>query len=1116
MKMKRFLAGLLVTVLLCSGAVSSINAAPNEELQNVLNLNEGQLKGSEDSGDDGDEGTEKSVDEGITAYAMDEESKTGTAEAGTVDDKTGTEATEAETVDDETWGEAGETGTGEKEWYWQVDWSGTGGWTFDGFTPWQEGDKLVAWNDTGIEGTFSYTVTNIPNGIYTLENTISVKKNMTVVMGLQSGKADNDVHSEKFHTDDQEERRRLENTIKVTNHKVTIYYSLKAEADSYGATFKLGNVELYRVGELEDAVSVWKWDFAKADRRAEGWTLNASSGANPWIIEKDNENENDFGLQIWHETAYTGEYSYTIKNIQNGFYTLGNDIRVTSGMAKAVIRLESGEHSVESENIDTDDKQVKDYRLGDTIEVTNHEVTIRYFIEAPAGGRTLAVNNITLYFLGSVEDIDDKGFVNLNGSDKTIRDPDKVEESSYAPYNNLQILNNMEGAKVEVIGTGTGVKEFYIVAAESEHDAYAGVVDDCFVRGDFFGDSWSVDTADHTLEVGIHESMYKSMRASEGDKEYGGISFLFNGSDQDLDPQTYQWKFHSGWNLNDLNIDTTSMWLKLNYTNVGYYKGRLINAHATIKITPAKNRNIDAQGDNEISNGYRGVYDPMLQVSGSLYRGWVWQNVEEFSMDLAFYYSDEDPKVTGYITLGEGNVEQDYSADNADYYVINSLNPEFNTNKKTAWNEEIPHYFGSEYVLPQHEIAKTYIVDSYIKDGKSYNSNIVTSYTTKDADGTAWTQHAYNGGSNPWGGEYNDLNDAIGAPGWPQNSIMIMPKESKSLEFDLGQLARYPDTDDAYHNELSRRATTMMWATISTTPFTRERQKINIEIAKIWDQISVEGLSKIKSVKFELWLEGTKTDGSEYHGEYIAETTVEADKEGNWKGTFGGVPQLEDLRELKGLKSDTAKYVVKECSVTYSDGTVENVTDTKKYEVSGILQISSTTSNSTTTDDKYDINESFVVKNKLLIGSVTVHKLGNSGEPLEGVEFTLQKAKVNGDTWELDSDSERQIGITDADGVCVFEELEKGNYLLTETKTLQGYILLKEPVRITIPYELDGKTYVDLTYTITNGQTFDLPSTGSKGMEYILSLGATLVLTAGGIFLLRRRRESFAQKKRFR
>lgn len=1128
--MKKFWAGLLAVVLLCLGIVSSIYAAPDEESQNPLILDEGQIAENEGAEDEevienvGAYSAEKSIetfaDDGLTAYA-----------AG---DGTGKEVEliESNAIGDEE--------RGEQVKHWQVNLNGTDGWTFSGFAPWQEDLYLVAWSENGIDATFSYTFTNIPNGRYTLENNISVKDNMTAVMGLQSGTED--MHSPEFSTSDTDIRYRLNDMITVTNHEVTVYYILKAAANTDGATFKLGNMGLYRMGDSVDtidAVNIWQWDFAKEGRRAEGWTIEASSGANPWIVEKANETEANFGLQAWRQEAYTGDYSYTIRNIQNGTYTLGNDIRVTSGMTTAVMQLESGGIVVTSGNIDTQDKKATDYRLRDTIEVTNHEVTIRYRIEAPEGGKTFSVNNIILYLVGSVKDNENNsdvnlGFINVDNVNGKVKEPNTVLESSKAPYNNLQILNNMEGAAVEILETGTAVNGCYYVGADTEGDSYADVVDTCFVRGDFYGESWDPDTEDNTLAVGIHQSMYKSMRAGTNDKKYGGISILFKGSDPNVDG--YQWGSHTGWDANDLHIETTKMKVKLNYTNVGYYKGRKINAHATIKVTPAKNRNMDAQGDYEIANGYRGVYYPMLQVSGSLYRGWVWQNVEEFNVELQFYYSDEDPETAGYITLGEDADKQKYTSDHADYYVVNSLNPEFNTNGDTGWNEVIPHYFGPEYVLPEHDIANAYIVDTYTKGGATYSSNINTSYMAILEDGTSKTQYAYNGSNNPWGGEYFNAkngnseqnHDAIGKDGWPQNSVMIMPENCSSLTFSLGQLARYPDSNDSpYYSELSRRSTTMMWATISTTPFTQERKKINIEITKDWEQISQKGLSKIKSVKFNLWLEGTKQDDNSAYKELISETTVSADASGNWKGTFGGVPQLEDLADQKKLKSDSAKYVVEEVSVTYIDidetgkevTRVETVTD-RKYEVSGTLSISSTTDKTDTLDDEYDINESFEVRNKLLLGNITVYKLGNSESPLEGVEFSLQKAVVNGDTWTPDTNSSPQSKTTNGKGTLTFEDLAAGNYLLTETKTADGYILLKEPIKVTIPYTVDEggvkKTYLDLTYTIRNGQSFELPATGSKGLTYILRSGTTLMMAAGGILLLRRRKDSFVRRKHFR
>ena len=94
----------------------------------------------------------------------------------------------------------------------------------------------------------------------------------------------------------------------------------------------------------------------------------------------------------------------------------------------------------------------------------------------------------------------------------------------------------------------------------------------------------------------------------------------------------------------------------------------------------------------------------------------------------------------------------------------------------------------------------------------------------------------------------------------------------------------------------------------------------------------------------------------------------------------------------------------------------------------------------------------------------------------------------------------------------LFENLEEGRYQLTETSTKSGLSLLSEPVQITLPYHClvedaeemkldtsnaefvsteDAWFFYDLTYSITNTATLDLPQTGSNWM--LLTVGGGIL-----------------------
>lgn len=88
-------------------------------------------------------------------------------------------------------------------------------------------------------------------------------------------------------------------------------------------------------------------------------------------------------------------------------------------------------------------------------------------------------------------------------------------------------------------------------------------------------------------------------------------------------------------------------------------------------------------------------------------------------------------------------------------------------------------------------------------------------------------------------------------------------------------------------------------------------------------------------------------------------------------------------------------------------------------------------------------------------------------------------------------------------------------YYLKELKTAAGYVLLKEPIEVKLPYEYhvgdivngdevteDGMTW-SLTYTIVNDKAFDLPASGLSGIGPIAAAGIAIVVIAGAVFAAR-------------
>lgn len=150
------------------------------------------------------------------------------------------------------------------------------------------------------------------------------------------------------------------------------------------------------------------------------------------------------------------------------------------------------------------------------------------------------------------------------------------------------------------------------------------------------------------------------------------------------------------------------------------------------------------------------------------------------------------------------------------------------------------------------------------------------------------------------------------------------------------------------------------------------------------------------------------------------------------------------------------------------------------------------------------------------VGSITAKKVDADGNPMPGVEFTLEYSTDDGMTWApveaRAKDSKPSIGgctsavvdgalITDENGVTTFNGLQVDNqtvtitYRLTETGTKSGNTLLAAPLFIgSLPQVLDdGTETVDVVVTAVNNQNYTLPSSGDNGMTSV-PIGIALAL----------------------
>lgn len=170
---------------------------------------------------------------------------------------------------------------------------------------------------------------------------------------------------------------------------------------------------------------------------------------------------------------------------------------------------------------------------------------------------------------------------------------------------------------------------------------------------------------------------------------------------------------------------------------------------------------------------------------------------------------------------------------------------------------------------------------------------------------------------------------------------------------------------------------------------------------------------------------------------------------------------------------------------------------------------------------------------------IDITKQSDTNETLDNVTFELYKGNADGivgdalkfrqidggtndGVYYLDDTAGDSTLTTSNGGKLVIHGLASGTYYLKETKTNDGYVLLKDPVKIVIRPDdnYDGKTTATIgnsessvnsdknarfAVTVVNNKGFDLPQTGAAGTALFAVAGMAIAAVAGGLlFFLRR------------
>lgn len=172
---------------------------------------------------------------------------------------------------------------------------------------------------------------------------------------------------------------------------------------------------------------------------------------------------------------------------------------------------------------------------------------------------------------------------------------------------------------------------------------------------------------------------------------------------------------------------------------------------------------------------------------------------------------------------------------------------------------------------------------------------------------------------------------------------------------------------------------------------------------------------------------------------------------------------------------------------------------------------------------------------KVFTYGIDLLKKGEGVDKLVGVEFTLTdendnevkvEKKDSNNFYTPDGNSNKVT--TDDQGKIYIRGLKPGTYKLKETKTKDGYVLLKNPVVIKITQKdaatgeakatvgdkavtmnsdqnNTGSATAEVPLTVVNSKGFDLPATGGRGIALFTIAGIAIVAAAGSLLFMRKR-----------
>ena len=322
--------------------------------------------------------------------------------------------------------------------------------------------------------------------------------------------------------------------------------------------------------------------------------------------------------------------------------------------------------------------------------------------------------------------------------------------------------------------------------------------------------------------------------------------------------------------------------------------------------------------------------------------------------------------------------------------------------------------------------------------------------------------------------------------------------------------------------------------------FTNKRKPvINIDLTKKWEKVN--GVTIPDSINIQLQRSVSESENWEpveyaAPGQTVADyITLEKDiydpNKTEWTFSFTGLDRYEN--DADGNVDTTKPYKYRIVEVTVADGKVEKVIENSEY-LNDLFKVSYTDAISApSTETGSSITKNYTITNTYSpLTNIKITKVDatDTSKRLNGVEFKLERllpdsTSTGGGSYKVDTDFEAKIattggttdeGVGTAQGIAEFKDLEDGTYRLTETKAVDGYNLLKNPITIKIyRNQVDGTTVDGQSYDFTkatdkntielqisNRIKFLLPKTGGYGAMLFILCGMALATLGCLIFFL--------------